>query len=251
MAQGFIEIETPLLWTPTPEGAREFAIPSRLQNGSFYVLSQTPQIAKQLGMVGGSDRYFQIARCTHAEDLRADRQFEFTQLDIEASFVSETDVSEFVTDAISGSGGGDRAVALKSSITWQEALERFGTDKPDLRFGMELVELVKALSATEFKAFQQAVRAINLAGGAGLGRADSTPSSPEPRTGAEGLVSMRAVRTAAVTDRQARRSLGHRAAIVHARPKRRSATSSSLSPTSCSSPCSVLGQLQVAIGRPR
>ena len=193
--QGFTEIETPLLWTPTPEGAREFAIPSRLQHGSFYVLPQSPQIAKQLSMVGGFDRYFQIARCMRDEDLRADRQFEFTQLDVEASFVSEHDIRRFVSVAISDATEavtGERTPEIVS-MTWAEALDRYGTDKPDLRFGMELIDVGAVFASTEFKAFQaETVKAIVLGGGAELGRGRLDALVERAKSlGAKGLVWMR------------------------------------------------------------
>src|ERR1700691_1886345 len=125
----------------TPEGSREFSVPSRLHHGSFYALPQSPQAAKQLLMLSGFDRYYQIARCLRDEDLRADRQFEFTQLDLEASFVTESDVRQFVSEAVVRApepvtGPGPPQIA---TMTWSEAIERFGTDKPDLRFAMELV----------------------------------------------------------------------------------------------------------------
>jgi aspartyl-tRNA synthetase len=152
--QGFCEIETPLLWTPTPEGAREFAVPSRLHKGDFYVLPQSPQIAKQLLMVSGFDRYFQLARCLRDEDLRADRQFEFTQLDIEASFVTEHDVQEAVTVAVVDAT--EAAVGMHPGeverLSWQSSMERFGTDKPDLRFGLELCDLGAVFAGTEVRA---------------------------------------------------------------------------------------------------
>ncbi len=197
VSQGFTEIETPLLWTPTPEGAREFAVPSRLQHGSFYVLPQSPQIAKQLAMVGGFDRYFQIARCLRDEDLRADRQFEFTQLDIEASFVSETDIRRFVASAVAAATWAvdgqppDEIVEM----TWAEARDRFGTDKPDLRFGMELVDLGNVVAETAFNAFRApCVKAIRVAGGGGSGRSRLDALVDRAKSlGAKGLVWMRAV----------------------------------------------------------
>jgi len=172
-AQGFCEVETPLLWAPTPEGAREFVVPSRLHPGEFYVLPQSPQIAKQLLMVGGFDRYYQIARCLRDEDLRADRQFEFTQLDLEASFVSQDDILAFVSCAVldaAEAATGVRPDAI-GSMTWAEALDRYGTDKPDLRFGMVLQDLSAAFADTEVKAFSApTVKAIRVPGGASLTR---------------------------------------------------------------------------------
>jgi len=171
--QGFCEVETPLLWTPTPEGAREFAVPSRLTRGKFYVLPQSPQIAKQLLMVGGMDRYFQIARCLRDEDLRADRQFEFTQLDIEASFVTERDVHEAVTAAVvdaTEAAVGEPPSAIES-MTWHQALDRFGVDKPDLRFGMELVDIGEVFAGTGVRALAAScVKAVRVPEGADLGR---------------------------------------------------------------------------------
>ena len=154
---GFLEIETPMLWTPTPEGAREFSVPSRLQPGNFYVLPQSPQIAKQLLMVSGFDRYYQIARCMRDEDLRSDRQFEFTQLDLEASFVTQEDVREFITQAVSDAtqaATGQSNLAFPS-ITYREAIARYGSDKPDIRFGHEIFELSDLFAGSGIRALDQ------------------------------------------------------------------------------------------------
>jgi aspartyl-tRNA synthetase len=173
VGQGFCEVETPLLWTPTPEGAREFAVPSRLHHGAFYVLPQSPQIAKQLLMVAGTDRYFQVAHCMRDEDLRADRQFEFTQLDLEMSFVNQQDVLAAVTVAVTDAT--EAAVGEPPGetphITWHDAMNRYGSDKPDIRFAMELVDLSAVFDGTEVRAFAAAcVKALVVPGGATFGR---------------------------------------------------------------------------------
>ncbi|HLH29358.1 MAG TPA: amino acid--tRNA ligase-related protein, partial [Acidimicrobiales bacterium] len=195
--QGFVEVETPLLWSPTPEGAREFLVPSRLSPGSGYVLPQSPQLAKQLLMVGGLDRYFQIARCLRDEDLRADRQFEFTQLDLEASFVDQDDVIEAVSDAVLGATeavSGERPETV-DRITWAEAIDRFGTEKPDLRFGMELLDCTTVFAKTSFRAFRTpSVRAIVIEGGASLSRARIDAMVDRAKElGAKGLVWCRVI----------------------------------------------------------
>jgi aspartyl-tRNA synthetase len=190
-AQGFCEVETPLLWAPTPEGSREFVVPSRLQPGEFYVLPQSPQIAKQLLMVGGFDRYYQIARCMRDEDLRADRQFEFSQLDMEASFVDQDDVLGFVSVAVLDAAEAATGVRPEDipSMTWTEALDRYGTDKPDLRFAMLLHDLSDVFATTEVKAFSAStVKALRVPGGASLSRARLDELTDQAKgLGAKGL----------------------------------------------------------------
>jgi aspartyl-tRNA synthetase len=192
---GFVEIETPMLIASTPEGARDFIVPSRLSPGRFYALPQSPQLFKQLCMVGGLDRYYQVARCLRDEDLRADRQFEFMQLDLEASFVGQEEVLAFTTEAVADAAEavtGTRPAEM-GRITWHDAIDRYGSDKPDVRFGMELVELTGVFSATEFNAFKvPCIKGIRVPGQATLGRNKLDGLTDDAkRWGAKGLVWMK------------------------------------------------------------
>ena len=157
----FIEVETPMLTRSTPEGARDFLVPSRLDPGSFYALPQSPQLFKQILMVSGFDRYVQFARCLRDEDLRADRQPEHTQIDVEMSFVTEEDIMSTIEGLLSRIIKAIRKVEVKTPfprITYQDAMNRFGSDKPDLRYGLEFLDLTKLLEGSQFKIFQEVIK---------------------------------------------------------------------------------------------
>jgi len=196
-SQGFLEIETPILSKSTPEGARDFLVPSRLMPGKFYALPQAPQQYKQLLMVGGVEKYFQIAKCFRDEDLRADRQPEFTQIDIEASFVRPDDIFRLTEGMLAAIFKATRCLELKTPferLTYREAVARFGSDKPDRRFGMELVDLGEDFRASNFKVFRGAldaggvVKAINAKNFASLTIGQSDELSEIAKTfGAKGL----------------------------------------------------------------
>ncbi|MEX0825183.1 MAG: aspartate--tRNA ligase [Acidimicrobiia bacterium] len=196
-AQGFLEVETPTLVKSTPEGARDFLVPSRLRQGSFYALPQSPQLFKQLLMVGGVERYYQIARCYRDEDFRSDRQIEFTQLDIEGSFWRREEVFASLEPVLAAVALSLRGIELAQPfprLTWHEAMARYGTDKPDTRFGIEIVDLSGLFAGTEFKAFAGALAVGGTVAGIGAGKQDLSRSGFDALVeravalGAKGLV---------------------------------------------------------------
>jgi aspartyl-tRNA synthetase len=184
--EGFLDIETPVLTRSTPEGARDFLVPSRQQQGSFYALPQSPQLFKQLLMVAGFERYYQVARCFRDEATRADRQTEFTQLDVEMSFVGVDDVievNERLLAHVFERAGGPAVSLPMERMAYDEAMDRFGTDRPDLRFGLELVDLGEALRETEFKVFRSVLEGGGAVRGLNAGRREM------PRSELDGLIS--------------------------------------------------------------
>ncbi|MDE2155807.1 MAG: aspartate--tRNA ligase [Xanthomonadaceae bacterium] len=201
-ARGFQDIETPILTKATPEGARDYLVPSRVHPGQFYALPQSPQLFKQILMMAGFDRYYQIARCFRDEDLRADRQPEFTQLDLEFAFVEERDVQDFVEELIRHVFREVQGVELDAAfprMTWTEAMRRFGSDKPDLRIALELVDIAEAVRHVEFKVFsgpandaQGRVAALRVPGGSTLSRKEiDVLTEYVGRYGAKGLAWLR------------------------------------------------------------
>lgn len=196
--EGFVEVETPYLTRGTPEGARDYLVPSRMNRGKFYALAQSPQLFKQLLMVSGFDRYFQIVRCFRDEDLRADRQPEFTQVDLEMSFVEPEDVMEVIERMLSGLFESVLGVDLElpfPRLGYREAMDRYGSDKPDTRFGLEMVDLTDVLKESEFRVFRGTIEAggvvkgLRVPGGASWSRHQLDELTREAKEfGAKGLV---------------------------------------------------------------
>ena len=254
--QGFVEVETPMLVPSTPEGAREFLVPSRKEPGSFYALPQSPQLFKQLLMVASIDRYYQIARCLRDEDLRADRQYEFMQLDAEMSFVTQDDVLSAIGEAVLSAAEavlGSRPDGIER-MTWRHAMDRYGVDKPDLRFGMELVELTDVFASTEFKAFQgvSSIKGIRVPGRAeefGRNKLDGLTDRAK-KAGAKGLVWMKVGADGSLDSPVAKFLSAAESAALADRLEARPGDLLLVVADEWMTTCEVLGQLRNDLGRP-
>ena len=259
-SQGFTEIETPLLMPSTPEGAREFLVPSRNEPGSFYALPQSPQLWKQLLMVAGIDRYYQIAKCLRDEDLRADRQYEFMQLDAEMSFVNKDDVMAMISTAViaaAKAATGSEPPPIER-MTWHEAMNSYGVDKPDLRFAMKLIELTKVFESTEFKAFASAesIKAIcvrsadyPLQAASGRNKLDALTERAK-KLGAKGLVWIKVADGSVLESPVAKFLSAQEQADLIAQTKATTGDLILIVADQWATTCSVLGQLRNDLGRP-
>ena len=259
-SQGFTEIETPLLMPSTPEGAREFLVPSRNEPGSFYALPQSPQLWKQLLMVAGMDRYYQIAKCLRDEDLRADRQYEFMQLDAEMSFVNKDDVMAMISTAViaaAKAATGSEPPPIER-MTWHDAMNQYGIDKPDLRFEMKLVEMTSVFAKTEFKAFASAesikaicVRAADYPHQAASGRNKlDALTDKAKKLGAKGLVWLKVTEGLVLDSPVAKFLSESEQAQLLALTKAELGDLILIVADTWSTTCSVLGQLRNDLGRP-
>lgn len=259
-SQGFTEIETPLLMPSTPEGAREFLVPSRNEPGSFYALPQSPQLWKQLLMVAGIDRYYQIAKCLRDEDLRADRQYEFMQLDAEMSFVNKEDVMAMISTAVIAAAKAATGVEPPpiEQMTWHDAMNNYGIDKPDLRFEMKLVELTKVFEKTEFKAFAAAesIKAICVRGkdypqqaSSGRNKLDALTERAK-KLGAKGLVWIKVSQDSTLESPVAKFLSAAEQKDLMAATKAEVGDLILIVADSWMTTCSVLGQLRNDLGRP-
>ena len=259
-SQGFTEIETPLLMPSTPEGAREFLVPSRNEPGSFYALPQSPQLWKQLLMVAGMDRYYQIAKCLRDEDLRADRQYEFMQLDAEMSFVNKDDVMAMISTAViaaAKAATGSEPPPIER-MTWHDAMNQYGIDKPDLRFEMKLVEMTSVFAKTEFKAFASAesikaicVRAADYPQQAASGRNKlDALTDKAKKLGAKGLVWLKVTEGLVLDSPVAKFLSESEQAQLLSLTEAEVGDLILIVADTWSTTCSVLGQLRNDLGRP-
>lgn len=255
----FLEIETPTLIRSTPEGARDMLVPSRLHPGRFYALPQSPQLFKQLLMISGVERYFQIARCYRDEDFRSDRQLEFTQLDLEGSFWDETGVQDTIEATIAAAVKEVRGVDLPlpfQRLTWQESMDRYGVDKPDIRFAMEIIDLTDLFASSEFRGFAGAigeggvVRAIN-AGPRELARSAADALVEEAkRLGAKGLVWMVVEEDGSLRSPVAKFLSSHELEGISHRLQARSGDVLLLIADQWKVAVTALGSLRIQLGRP-